>query len=1507
MRKTLLSTAIAAIVLLVVYVCSLADISLFSDISSPVAIFCQDREISEISFSENDHITIEARTSSNNPAYQWQIRIQDDLWADISEQTDNTLELSYAMTKSVLDDGFGAYVRCGITDENETFYSEPVCVTVLPAPIKYNNAIQPLSLNIPHPDILADDEYVTITINYLDGISPQRDQIFSPYTATLLKGSNFMEQNIISPTFIGYAPYYNAADTDTEDPDTANDPVFTLTLNLDNVDTNLVYNIYYKPIHVPYAAKYYFQNIYDDQYTENMAFYMQSTALTGTIIDDITLTNGVNAKGFTKLYHYPESVAADGSTVFECYYDRNYYLLKFDMNGGYGIDPIYARYDTPFVVNTPVRHGYVFLGWDLLDENGDGDGKIDTLPMRIPAQNRTYKAVWTTTETKYTEVYWLQNPDDNGYSYWGSDEFPAESNSKVNGQDRAPETLPDYRYTEFSHADTDIVVNGDGSTVVNVYYNRKVYTLKFYYAKKRSIGDYWIAGGSTWMFAEYNAANDQIDKMLDHVTHSNDSNSRWGQVVGVPTMNEKGQRLVENNTYQTGTTVTSQNNTYYYISFSARYGESIGDIWPLDIFNSIETSFEQYGKRAYFSAWNVENHSYYNHNNTNKTLKGNYLRLDYQLLYDPRYTDSSTVCFLGFWENGTTNVTWNYPNQLLYRIHLPTLDNQNYDSIFENVKYKLFAEYDTCDNNTDQNDGEQTATAVEGFTSLKRKSFTNGTVKGEDGYDRNSYIINFYYTRNNYTLEFNNNGDSMNDEAKTVPFEKNLAEFYFEPPYPDNLEENGYYFEGWYTSPGCYDGTKLDWETAEMPAASMMLYANWLPKTHTINIFKTYSAMLEYENASDENKDSVLEKLENEGLFLGKHPVSHGNTIGNLENPDSFEEYSFAGWFYMDSDSKKAYTPLDMPVTKDMNVFADWGSQTPQPYILHYALADAEKNPSVIALLNAERKDNITENSKYTITVDGVELSYIWLSGNYHLCIAGSTSGFGYQGTTRTFRPKAGAPYNQLYSQYNSGYFPTVGSHSITIQYEQDITNPVVNSFTFTYIQTNEIEYTVRYVNKDTGKPILDDKIGKSSDAVITERFVPIANYIPDAFYKRLILSVEEDPDNPGEYISSPSNLIIFYYSPNTTASFYAVHFMLQKAGTDGTDYNIDGSGDYENSGSTIEGIGDTNSYVDISPLSFSGFTLDETAYEVKNGSQTETSLNDGHITIKIDSSGTELYIFYKRNKHIYKTYYLEYGTSIQNMSELEKFNPDKGVLHAAKTVENVDYSTYVSEQAVSIDGYRCVSKSPQSITIGHEDNNNFIIFYYSPLQYTVEYHIAGNVGGVITQTSETIYGSDELHGSEVIPSVGYRFDGWFNDADCTIKASDSAKFIPQKDKLVPLPEVNVYYAKLTPQYGSIVIDRSNSKDESRGNQVFVYRLTNDSTGESIDVTVEGNGRTVVTNLLYGSYSIEQLNDWSWRYGDSGKSANLNNDSVTVEFEDDAIAEKWLSGNSGIEKNVKGD
>ena len=93
------------------------------------------------------------------------------------------------------------------------------------------------------------------------------------------------------------------------------------------------------------------------------------------------------------------------------------------------------------------------------------------------------------------------------------------------------------------------------------------------------------------------------------------------------------------------------------------------------------------------------------------------MRLDETLLYSKNFTDSPTVCFLAFWENGAPNIGWNIPHQWWYNIYLPLLEGEEkvagktYKEYY-GKDYKLAYTYDTCDNNNaDQSNWyHQTAT-----------------------------------------------------------------------------------------------------------------------------------------------------------------------------------------------------------------------------------------------------------------------------------------------------------------------------------------------------------------------------------------------------------------------------------------------------------------------------------------------------------------------------------------------------------------------------------------------------------------------------------------------------------------------------------------------------------------------------------------------------------------------------------------------------------------------------
>lgn len=297
-----------------------------------------------------------------------------------------------------------------------------------------------------------------IAINY---VFEDNNQAAQTWSASLAEGSTY-SNTIAYPEIVGYEPEIPTVPAGV----TADENGITFDLT---VQSDITINVIYRPANVNYTVNYYQQNVNDDNYT--LADTETRTGLTGSSIG-ITHADVENkyAGFYALLFDESATIAADGSTVVEIYYDRNYYLMSFDLGGGYGVEPIYARYGAEISVGDPVRPGYTFQGWDK------------SIPATMPAENSTYTAQWTVGNAGYTVVFWYENADDEGYSYVGSTTGSAAAGTELNSYD--------FRNTDFSGRDSahftynaemaeTATVAGDGSTVLNVYFTRNTYTLTF--------------------------------------------------------------------------------------------------------------------------------------------------------------------------------------------------------------------------------------------------------------------------------------------------------------------------------------------------------------------------------------------------------------------------------------------------------------------------------------------------------------------------------------------------------------------------------------------------------------------------------------------------------------------------------------------------------------------------------------------------------------------------------------------------------------------------------------------------------------------------------------------------------------------------------------------------------------------------------------------------------------------------------------------------------------------
>ena len=392
-----------------------------------------------------------------------------------------------------------------------------------------------------------------------------------------------------------------------------------------------------------------------------------------------------------------------------------------------------------------------------------------------------------------------------------------------------------------------------------------------------------------------------------------------------------------------------------------------------------------------------------------------------------------------------------------------------------------------------------------------------------------------------------------------------------------------------------------------------------------------------------------------------------------------------------------------------------------------------------------------------------------------------------------------------------------------------------------------------------------------------------------------------------GGYVGSPENVVTFYYTKNAGNAYYAIHYMLQNVDAATDEPQRVGPGTYSNyTESTVytEGIGEIGATLSITPQEFSGFTMRDTA-SVRWGDSSDTvQVNAGAFSLTVQKEGTELYVFYTRNTQSHVVRYLRYG------SDPHSTQPGD-VLHAPVSGKG-KYGAVVSEKAATIDGYNCVSNLSQSIVLRPNDKQNYIIFYYEPLQYTVEYRVWAYNGGTLDNTLEVVEGKNSFEGTTPAAKSGYTFVGWYQDAECTIPVGEkgtiddaTGKLTPERSELLPAPQTNVFYARFKAVYGNVIITRKAREDESNGVGTYVYRLTSkDNPAYVVEVTVSKGGSTTVYDLPCGDYTVEQVNSWSWRYADGAQTVTVEDSQTkTVTFDGSAVKEKWLTGSSAAVVN----
>lgn len=1384
-----------------------------------------------VELAKNNKLELTAVASTGSGVYQWQIQVGGDVWANISGANGVKLDVSYALVANLLYGG-AANLRCRLTAGEEVKYTNTVTVqitdeTPVSAPAQAPKAPTVISEAEPvgEPTIIppqtveaapADETPAEDNINLMsdDAAADEDDDRVLPSTYTITIRYNYENGNPASPSWSATVP---AGSTFIQ---TVHSPVILgYYADQDKIEINevvnddIVYTVIFKPSNVGFKVDHNWQNIADDNYTlhETIAHDGLTGQPVGNALEKVY-------DGFVALlYDSTNEVAADGSTVVEIKYDRQYFLMNFDLDGGYGVEPIYARYEAPTTnIGKPQREGYTFAGWEA------PDGTVVDDPMTyMPLNGISYKAKWTPGDAaKVTIVVWGENADDENDTYYKNAEIMAKPGETLTIDSLQGALICGLE--EHTHS-SGCIINCTHSHTVDCYTagNRTLRSTTKPTQPLTSQGNgiytytsgvfgstthYYLNIGADWYCAYRNNGNkadtQSITFSCNH-THTDDCYS-CGKAAHTHTsacrfnasfMDDpdlwKMVRADEVEVAADGTTIM---NVYYdRVEFTLTFRENNRTVatitakWGADI--SAKFSEAPFNTTYNGRAWECTDSSKFDY-----ALQTLDRMPKFDATFDLYNKSSNTKKTIYYYVQkvGTTISTTQWPTS-----------TANFDLLKQVDTYFNYATYD------------EEYHEIQGFTRFSEQvsGFTY------NGYPRKNFSnnqLNLYYIRNSYTLTFFNRTEELTDKTQTVQYEAPLGGYYFVPDYPAGLEPDAYVFAGWYTTAGLYEGTEANMNEMTMPAGNVILYAKWTPKNHTVKTYLTEAVM--------------------DGNPMDTWSVPHGESVKNPPQNPTNGKYEFVGWFYKttDADGKEVEKAFDfsMPVNRDLDLYAKWRSNTPVNYNVRYVLQD----------------DPNTE-------------------------IASPTTGSALAGSTKTFVAKTGDLLNEGYKDH---YFPTIPSTSILLEIDE------TNEYIFYYVFRESVSYKVRYLDRETGEPLADDKNASSDKAVVTENFKRISGYMPDAYQKQLVLSVNEE-----------ENVLIFWYVKDPFHAPVQITHWVQNA--DGSGYTM-----YQTSTDLNAPVDETYT---VEPLEIPGFVYNENPANPVDGNP---PLASGVLT----ENGLSLNLYYDRILYPYEFRFLEYGTNTK-VAE-----PVSGTAR---------YQDQVTQGAKTIPGYTLVdgTPNPQTITIAMEDGtaavNNVRTFYYVAETVNISYRVVGPTGcGTLEPYQENgvkvIDGT--VNGSTPTASAGFKFVGWFKDEACT-EAAD-ASWIDANNKLTPGKTKNygteenpamgyeaaTYYAKFEYDVADLTITKQGYV-AADGEQSFIFFVTGPD-GFHERIVIKGNGTVVLKGLKIGTYTVTEDTAWSWRYTPNQESMAITlvpGQTNTVNYVNTRSNDKWLGDDSYV-KNV---
>ena len=1033
------------------------------------------------------------------------------------------------------------------------------------------------------------DDKVTVTVKYV--YKSNGYMVTQPYTAQISKGTDFTK-TIEIPHLLNYTiPVDDAIVSVGSDGMSLqgyagislNEKDSTISFDLKAVTEDVAVTLYYVAGKGKYTVNHYRQNLENDEYTLDRSDIVVNgdiDAYTEAVAD---IVPGYHCKGVEQ-----STIAADGTTKVDIYYDRDFYTVVFDVNGGVnGPKPIYAKFGTTFEADSiqkPTREGYTFLGWSPV--------LSDTVTIE---KNITYVAQWQAEkgQADYTIVLWGQNANDDEYSYLNSHEAWGNVGNQVTWNDNplinhvhTDECGSNYCKLEVhthsdacgyacSHAPGHVLRpdcfglavdlasvdpnNGYGDNDARTHFedecDNKVdyflwseYTCKGLkqYLKNGSVCQYEDGiGDKKYNYYYFFYLNGQYYEITKAQYDSMKSNRGKSVVHGRDTYYVYEGKITActhshaDPCYSCGKIEHTHSERCCGITDTAeKHMQELhpgSNLWEFEKSETVtvnadgSTVLNVYFKRKEFTLRFRKARSNKDDYGTIKARWGKNIADNYKaIVKNAGGSDWS--------ENHDASGPWtNYVGVMPTRNITYYLDVQTSGSISKMYYYGqgLNGEYEEIFTVEFKGSGytvtKEDRYEFEGFTCDLSKSAKNG-----DSCDG----AKFYYNRNTYNLEFYSASNNTPDKSYQPKYQESLGQYYYEPTAKPGTVESDAVFVGWYRNPEC-TGEVYDIASHVMPSGNIALYAKWVNGLYTVTTY------------TDESKSELYTYEGYEGVQT--NIVKY--TLAEAPKDPEKSGYVFAGWFYNDGEKEEPFS-FTMPITRNYNLYPKFTDQVMVNYTVHYYI----------------------ENSTTKVADDDVGQARI--------------------GSSVTIKAKMGTV---LYSNMQNNYFPNLTSTSVTI--EKDNQEIIIY-----YRAAQEVEYTVKYQDKN-GNDLIPSVKKTTKDAIVTEMSVTIPNYAPRQNSIRFELKAE-------------GNVIVFIYDPTLTtlnirktgfdAADAGTTFIFRIKGTDENTKNIDLR-------VTIHGyvMGDHVPNVTVADLPVGSYTVTEESdwswrYQPKNGEQPITLDPDG-------------------------------------------------------------------------------------------------------------------------------------------------------------------------------------------------------------------------------------------------------------------------------------------------------